>query len=269
MIKRLFLFFILGLLAGSCKKEEKTVEPRLMNCEINFLRFADDPRYFHRSEYEIDISFDGSPGILYTYENGKVARSTGGITMMGFGSLWLTMISYDSLVYAGNRVMVYGKPFSPYLITQTEDPDRPTIYEYDKDGRLTAIIRRDQSVVNYSYQGDIIAEVNPMNGSVRNFYFDNGNLIKIVRKTGSPELSYYHLREILLQDYDDNPNPFKGLFHLPGAFFRAFSENNYAKITISDYSSTDNVIFEQYYQSVSWRTLTYNEAGYPLFGVYE
>jgi YD repeat-containing protein len=269
MKNKLLLLLTVVFLTVACKKDETTVLPRLKNCETRYLNFQNDPRYFNRSDISFDISLDGSPGIQFTYKNGRVIKSTGGIIMMGFGQLWVTTSVYDSLVYSGNKVLVYSKPFSPYLVTQTEDPDKPTIYEYDKNNRLTAIIRRDQSAVNYSYQDDMITEVSTVNGNVRNFYFENGNLIKITAKTVSSGHSYYHLKEIFLQDYDDNPNPLKGLFHLPGTFFRAFSDNNYSKISIKDYSSTDNINFELYNDSNYWITLTYNEAGYPMFGEYE
>ena len=269
MRNRLLVIFSIVLLTSGCKKEEKAIIPRLKNCYINALQFTDDPRYFNIPEIRIDGSLIGSPGILFSYQNGKVSRSTGGLLMVGFGPLMLTDLPYDSLVYAANSVLVYSKPFSPYLVMQTEDPDSPTIYEYYKDGRLKAIIRRDQSAVHYSYQDDMIKEVNLNGGIDRNFYFENGNLIKITKKIELPDLNYYSLKEILFQDYDNNPNPFKGLFHLPGAFFRAFSVNNFTRIIINEYHSTDNVNFEQFYKSDCWYRPGYNEAGYPMFGEYE
>ena len=269
MTNKLLIIIALALLAVSCKKEETNSLPRLKNCELDYLNFGDDPRYFYRNEINFDFSVNEGSGIIYTYKNNKVIKSTGGIAMIDFGKLFVWQFTYDSLVYADNKVMVYSKPFSPYAIPGIEDTSRPTIYEYDKDGRLKTIIRRDESAIKYTYQEDMISEVHQSTNTFRNMYFENGNLVKITRKYENPALNYYSLREILLQDYDSNPNPLKGLFHLPGTFFRAFSDNNYTKISVNDYHSADNVNFELSSSSSYWRTFTYNEAGYPMFGVYE
>lgn len=86
---------------------------------------------------------------------------------------------------------------------------------------------------------------------------------------GDTTSSYYYKKEIIFQDFDNKPNPLKGLYYLTGAFYRAFSANNYSACTINQYMRmTDGKIEKIGSYSFSIPIL-YTTDGYPKFGDYE
>ena len=76
-------------------------------------------------------------------------------------------------------------------------------------------------------------------------------------------------REIHFEDYDTNPNPLEGKFYIIGAFYRAFSKNNFTKYTIKYYLSFDGATLELFEFHTYSIPLTYDNFGYPLIGQYE
>jgi len=67
------------------------------------------------------------------------------------------------------------------------------------------------TVFDYVYQNNKVVRV-------------NGGFIPIPSGT-----SLLGKEEIIFQDYDQKPNPFKNMYHVTGAFYRAFSKNNYTR----------------------------------------
>jgi len=86
-----------------------------------------------------------------------------------------------------------------------------------------------------------------------------GNLITIKRFSANNELITVNEYQ-----YDNNPNPFKKLYTIQGAFFddqeHLLSTNNRTKVTMT-YPVTGKVIVLDY-------TFNYNTAGYPKDGFY-
>ncbi|QSB25222.1 hypothetical protein [Flavobacterium sp. CLA17] len=98
----------------------------------------------------------------------------------------------------------------------------------------------DPIVYIYEYNGDEIRE--KIGGKVyRTFTLSAGNLVKI------EQIKYDFLsnevtgkREYLFLNYDASENLLKGKFYINGAFFKAFSKNNYTQLKIREYSFKDN-----------------------------
>jgi hypothetical protein len=71
-----------------------------------------------------------------------------------------------------------------------------------------------------------------------------------------------------LQEYDNAPNPFKGLYYIPGAFLRSFSANNYTSYTVNEYDMLTDTTYG-IISSIHCRfPFTYDSDGWPEFGSY-
>jgi hypothetical protein len=179
--------------------------------------------------------------------------------------------AYDSLITVGNSVVTYSKrvdsegnileyssnPITYYLNTQnkiekiTKTFNNSNLYEY-----------------SYIYSGDSIQEM--INDSIlgRTFYYNVNNLAKVVTKKFNTQGKLISKKEMLFENYDQNPNPLKNHYYLPGAFFRAFSNNNYKSLTIQEYGNLNDSTFDIISTTHIAVTISYDGEGYPIFGEY-
>jgi hypothetical protein len=98
---------------------------------------------------------------------------------------------------------------------------------------------------------------------------EDNNLVKVVKENIDLQGKLFRIEEMLFQEYDTNPNPFKNKYHISGAFYRAFSENNYKKTTKLVYTILIDGTFGLL--STTWFSMPiiYDDKGYPLFGTYK
>lgn len=273
-MKNIVIFGILTSLLWSCKQDEViTPVPKLKNCAIEYLCFIDDNKYLYNSSMTFPPNDLLKTIVTFDYENNQIKKTTGGFLNVPSGAnlanLSFSYDVYDSIEYRGDEILVFTKPrviYSPSSLK--EKPNNPTIYTLNKDGRLIRVVRRDSMSIIYSYVDNLIVERNSDNGIVRQFHFENGNLISVTKEYGdTTDLSYYK-KEINFQDFDTNPNPLKGQYHLTGAFYRAFSTNNYSSYTIIEYMRMADGkigILRTFEYSMP---ITYTTDGYPKFGDY-
>lgn len=179
------------------------------------------------------------------------------------GGIGLSNRVKDSIAVRGNSYHVYTVPDVSLLYKISTEPYVEYIIE---DKKLQYIKRRDGVEYFYTYDNDRIIEKNN-NLINRIFYFEDDNLIKVERfsYTLSYELSGKTVREFI--DYDLASNPLYGKFYINGAFFRAFSKNNYLKYSSKYYSLVEGAYVlkesDEFYVKIK-----YNDAGYPLLGNY-
>ena len=121
----------------------------------------------------------------------------------------------------------------------------------------------------YAYADNQIIETDAAGRIRRKFYFENDNLAKIVSQFNNSQGNVVLKEEIIFQDYDQKLNPFKNMYHVTGAFYRAFSKNNYTSYTINQFGLLIDGSFGILNTYSSWLSILYNAEGYPLFGVYE
>ena len=179
---------------------------------------------------------------------------------------------YDSVTFVNNAYFVYAKftdndgHYHDYAIN-------PTIYYLDSQDKLTKINKRDGFYpdgydLTYSYTDTVITE--SAHGSAsRNFYMENKNLVKVLLWRYSPPGVISWKKEILFQDYDNKPNPFKNKYYVAGAFFRSFSENNYTTLMVNEYGLLADSTFGIIKTFRSTIPFAYTDDGYPKFGDYE
>ena len=254
----IFIFF-------SCEKEDVTPELNLKNCKVEYLNFMDDRRFIDNA-YEI---MDDS--MYFEYTNNNIVKTVGGFQLFPKGTNLLfrafTNDVTDSVVYKGNQIFVYTKPAYPYFLS--DKPDNPTIYSLNDNDKLGKITRRDGVAFNYTYEDNLIIEKNSNDLVLRTFIMANNNLNKVLKEYYDSDGKMYYKKEILFQDYDNNPNPFKNRYYLLGAFYRAFSENNFSKYTINEYGYLNDGSFGQNSSFTFTMPIKYNKYNLPIFGDYE
>jgi hypothetical protein len=207
----------------------------------------------------------------YQYESDKIVKTIGGFEVVPagtfiFGNLLFSTSVHDSLVYKSDSVYIYTRPDITYSLF--DNPNDPSIYVYDSSDRLLKILRRDGFEIHYSYSNNQITEKAKNGMLLRNLYFENGNLIRTEQLDYWGQETVQHKREILFQEYDNNPNPFMNKHYILGAFLRAFSLNNYREITFNEYNLVDGNMVLTTTQTTPM-PVDYNNGHYPLFGDYE
>jgi hypothetical protein len=249
--------------------------PKLKNCKIEHLFFQDE---INIANFQ-SIAFppDDSLGTFcsYTYASEKMTRITGGFILVPSGTNFTRLFSkyaYDSIHFSDNTIYSYSK----YNVDGTTHQDilTPTIFYLDSQNKLIKFNKKDGFHpegfdLYYTYSGNQVTETDSDGLTLREFYFENKNLVKVTTERYNTEGVLSWKREILFQEFDDKPNPFKNIYHVKGAFFRAFSENNYKSYTINKYSQFEDGSFGIIYTYCFSMPITYNADGYPMFGDYE
>jgi hypothetical protein len=248
----------------------------LKNCKIEYLFFKDELRNFS----DQTITFPPDPNPLtcnYTYSNNTLDKVVGGFIMVPMGTNLSNLVfsdhAYDSIVKMDNTIYSFAKVNNLQGIV-SQDTLNNIVFYFDSKNRLIKIIRKngfhpEGFAVNYIYSENQIIETTDYSLTKRFFYFDNGNLNKVQTEFYDYQGKVIEMKEILFQDFDKNPNPFKNLFYARGAFFRAFSNNNYISYRINEYCLSPDSSFYLCNTSYFSMQVQYNENSYPLFGEYE
>lgn len=273
----LWILFVLSMTAG-CRKEESAVpaSPELKSCFVEYLYYPDEITMGTVQQ----IGFPAGPALslkfTYIRENGHPVRTLGGFgsVPLGTGGIrWLfSNDAYDSLVDRGDSVSLYAKCVYEGGVTW-ESTLNPVVFVTGTDGRLLRIRRKDSFSggsynLVYHFSGNTITEWEEAKYLNRTYYLENGNLVRVVRERWMPDSVAGFRREYLFSDFDDKPNPFKGRYYIRGAFFRAFSDHNYQRISINDFSWMADSGWVQNARSEYTMPLTYTSSGYPAFGDY-
>lgn len=272
-MKKVLTVCLLILISMGCSKKESEVpgnEPE--SCQVKYLFFRDDISF---TDFGTMSGISGPYICSYNYHQGSVNRITGGYFPVPAGTNLLNYIFSYSTVYdsitAGNNTF---QLFEKYIIDDGntfEKSTNPLIFYLDAQNRLVKVFRKDGLNpdgydLNYTYANDQITETFKTSYTRRTFFMDKNNLVKVTAEHYDPQGNLYSTKEILFLDYDDHPNPFKNRYYITGAFFRAFSQNNYRAYTINQYGKTSDSTFGLITTSHVDLPLTYHSNGYPNFG---
>jgi len=253
---------------AGCTSSGNTEPTRLLkNVSIEYLDFANDFRY-PGAQLGYTASAPYATVCSYSYTKEIVNKVTGGFKLGTGGSSVNTYVFSanvtDTIVYSGTTVSVYTRPEYSYF--SGDQPANPTIYKLNQDGRILQFTRRDGYQVNYTYNGDLIIEKNPSGDTLRVFYMENHNLVRIIKNYKDNNGVTVSVLETLFEDFDENPNPLKDKYFLVGAYYRSFSKNNFSAITRNYYVKMSNNTLKLLSTSTQTIPVSYDELGYPMFG---
>ena len=269
MYKYLIPVLAIILLAGCETFDTRKINKDLLNCTVEYLNFTDNFLFENQVvNYDPQEPYNK---IYFKYENNTITRVTGGVRYLPggtslYGDLIFSNESYDSIIYCSDSILVYTLPELYFLFF--DNPKNPIIYLIDSNDRLVKIIRRDGLELTYEYADNIITEKSNDERKTRRFYLENMNLQKVETLMTDNKGMVVRRKEILFKDYDGNPNPFYSKYYILGAFYRAFSRNNYETYTINEYALEDNEFTLKGSFTFSM-PISYTRNGYPAFGDYE
>lgn len=274
-MKRILILVLIIPTIFSCKKKnDESFSHKLKNCKIEYLFFYDEIKITTGQTLTFPPS-DSMSLSYYNYENERMTRITGGFAPVPHGpnlSYYIfSHTAYDSLLVNGNAIFSYIK----YVDGEGKVHDNtmnPIIYYLNTQNRLTKINKKnsfypDGFDLKYTYFENQMTETRDTFTN-RKFYFEGNNLVKVTTERYDTLGNLTWKKEILFQDYDNNPNPFQDMYFVSGAFFRAFSKNNYESYRINEYSLLADSTLGIYYSYHFTMPITYNSDGYPNFGEY-
>lgn len=248
-MKNNFVYFfwviIISFLLLSCKdsKDEPQTHYKLKTININLLHFEeldkDSHLYIPYNMIVWDQDFNGKITLQYNEHNQVVSTNYGG-TFLQLGTnlnyIVFSKTSIDKIQLNGDIINTETSfPFTSYS---------DTIKYSIKNGKLLErkiFIGYFKQVFDYIYQyenGKIIETLNGLQTSV--FYLTNNNLTKIEKFQYNISNEIVSKTEFIYSDYDQSINLLKGCYYIHGAFYNAFSTNNYQTRVVNTYSYSNN-----------------------------
>lgn len=255
-MKNFFLFEIFTILLFSCTDNiDKAVVPKKITSVKYIALVYDDitlSNIYHPSSGKISFEYDNL---------NRINKVVGGLVTVGsltnFNELTLGDEAQDNISYENNVIKVecsYNTGYRPY--------NKEFVVQNDK------IISRSVVDINpysspsiaytYEYLNDKIIEKRDGN-SFRTFTITNGNLTKVEQINYGLMIQNVWVdnqirgkKEYLFSDFDNTENLLKGKFYINGAFFNAFSNNNYRKMVINYYTYTNNQFVLNDYSSLNF-----------------
>jgi len=130
------------------------------------------------------------------------------------------------------------------------------------------------STEEFVYSGNKISQIvnndnDSGNKTEQNFFYENDNLIRTETLIENFAGIVTKRRIDTFEDFDNFKNPFKELFFLNGAFFRAQSKNNYTKHKLIE--ETLNTNTNQWIETINIiqnYQFEYFENDFPIIGEY-
>lgn len=274
-MKKIAILSLIILAACSCKKDViVTATPKLLSCNIGYLVFNEDLQKLNGNSINYTPSDTSGTFCTYSYKDGTLIWSTGGMVPIPSGmnlnnKLFMTD-AYDSIEVVDNSVYVFSKWKFENAIHPR--PYAPATYLLDSQKRLLRITEHlnggTDNIYEYTYSNNLITETSNISAS-RKFYFENNNLVKVLTEFPNLQGVVGKKIEILFHNFDNKPNPFKNMYYAEGAFYRAFSANNYEAYTMSESMRNPDGTFSTIYTFSVTMPILYNADGYPRFGKYE
>ena len=271
-LKNSITLFLFLLSLYSCKKEEPQINYKLKNFKSILLHFDELDYGYYPSISPIVINYNSqfSNKISLQYNNlNQITNTLGGLSVTAastnINTVCLSNDVVDKIQYSEN-----------YVTTEIEYPYKTytdTTKYLLKNGKLVeriVIKNNPYYMLDYTYQynGDKIIET--LNGVLQTsiIYFSNNNATKFecFIYNSSKEITYK--TEIIFSDYDQSINLLKGFYYIHGAFYNAFSTNNYKKRQVNTYSCSNNQ-YTQISSSIVSINYTVNSNNIPDLFEYE
>ena len=222
VFKKILLFLIITFIQlTSCSDDNEYLNDcKIISCSVSTLTYPDINQVISYNQ-----NFSGKIYFEYDDQN-RINKILGGpvryLTGANSYGYYFTDDVETTVSYDNNDVIIENASF---LINDNKLNSR----------KLTNSFYNIESEYFYKYKENLIQEI--LNDKVnRTFYFTNNNLSKVEQIIYS--LDYSTIRgkkELIFSDYDNNENFLKGLFFINGAFYKAFSDNNFKTIEYKTY----------------------------------
>lgn len=257
-MKKSILIGMISLISFACSNDTKNnneKECRLVSAKITDFYYDD----VILSNTAINSDFSGKISFEYDNQN-RISKIKGGLLYMpdgNNGNKWVLSNDVEDVVaYDNNTIKVDYSANSDARPYQKEFTLNNGVLVSRKVTRIYPL-KVDPVVYTYEYNGDEIKE--KINGNVyRTFTLSAGNLIKIEQiKYDFISNEITGKKEYLFLNYDASGNLLKGKFFVNGAFFKAFSKNNYTALKIKEYTFKNNEYTLEDESSMSFE-LTYD-----------
>lgn len=245
-MKKIFLFGILTFLIVSCtKNDDVTVVPKKITSVKTETLFYDDitlssPEYYYNHPFSSKITFE--------YDNlNRINKVVGGLLLVygnNIGNQWiLADEAQDNIYYENNIIKVecsynstYYKPYNKeFTVLNNKIISSSVTYIYPNNTPTAPSLS-----YTYEYSNNIIKEKKSDGNIYRTFTMTNGNLSKVEEIVYGFNGQLIGKKEYLFSDYDNTENLLKGKFYINGAFYKAFSNNNYRKVINNTYKFDNN-----------------------------
>lgn len=237
MIKKLISITFLSIVFFSCTNGDENPKPVLTeNCNIRSVKtktllFDDIALDGYNESFPETIAFEYDDLQRIVSVRGGL-KATGGIDTLMHWTLFQEV--NDTITYDNNVISVkYSNNVSP----------RP----YDKEFVISGNQLLNRKVtsynspfsvnpVTYTYEYNSTGIIEKINNVVyRTFTIENGNLVKVEHLAYNSANAIVLKEEYLFSNYDNSDNLLKGKYYINGAFFKAFSNNNYKSYVYNKY----------------------------------
>lgn len=214
-----------------------------------------DTAYMFR--YPTGDPYDGSRVVVQSV-NGQIVKRVGGFRPVDGGGYLFATEYYDDISYAGNRILVEEGKLSNY----SSEPIKKTAFLVDAQGRITHKIdvrepgyESPSDTLKYQYdaQGLLTGTHRKIFSLLQEnavYYYDaRKNLDSIVWR----EIYQDQIQKTVIEkfsNYDNAPNPLRGLFIFDETFLRSLSTNNFMRYErVETINSNQN---QTYYDERTW-----------------
>lgn len=275
---KFIVFFLIAssLFFSNCSSDDSAnnlVEEQEIVCTFSSLKFD----FLDKTAFNGSILPTTNPTHFFEYDDGKIIKVNGGLTSInpatGFNFTFVEE-AFDSIIRTQNNIKIIHKGSSGFS-------NEVINFQLDNQNIITAKTISSYSNPDFTYsteefiysEGRISQIINNDNESgnktEETFFYENDNLVKT--ETSIENFAGIVTKRITntFEDFDNFKNPFKELFFLNGAFYRAQSKNNYAKhTTIEETLNTNTNEWTETANYIQNYQFEYSNEDYPNVGEY-
>lgn len=233
------IFVLVSFISCNTIKEEPQISYKLKTFNYTLLQYdeLEDNSYSNVSYTNMiwDSDFNGKLTLQYDEQN-QISGTDYGASLLSIGTnqniIVFSKTNIDKVQIKEDVVYTENNfPFASYS---------DTIKYILNNGKLIERKVYNQGL-DYLYQygnGKIIERLNGLQTTI--FYLTDDNVTRIEKIQYNSENKIISKKEFIYSDYDQSINMLKGYYYIHGAFYNAFSKNNYKKREVNSYSYSNN-----------------------------
>ena len=236
-LKNHAILLIIFLSLYSCR-EESEPNYRLKSFNADLLYFDETTNGFYYKAYTPE--FSKKITLQYNQMN-QLTQTSGGLATLpatlNARNAYLSDDVVDKIQYSNSCVATENEfPYKTYQDTNLY------ILNNGQLKKRIIIKKNPDYILDYTYTYEENKIVETLNGILQTctIYLSNNNVTKIECFTYNNSKEIIYKKEIIFSSYDQSKNLLKGLYYIHGAFYNAFSTNNYRKREIKTYTLSNN-----------------------------